>query len=178
MFLLPYYPPPFANFEYILWLTINYPTHLQENSITTKTAGITNTISGVGGGCGGGGRNFSRCTTAAIIFIFKNSTNNNKNILKAPSILPKEYRKGQDIFCNVIVRLRHNLSSYDCEIIVKVAIVVCIIAVQIKTIELQTTISTKGTNNIFNMISPASTCMGTIHKYYEKIKDATEERKP
>ena len=112
------------------------------------------------------------------IYLLSPTTNNNKNILKAPSILPKEYRKGQDISCKAIVRLRHNLTSYDCEIIVKVAIVVCIIAVQIKTIELQTTISTKGTNNIFNMISPASTCMGTIHKYYEKIKDATEERKP
>ena len=28
------------------------------------------------------------------------------------------------------------------------------------------------------MISPASTCMGTISKYYEKLKDATGDRKP
>ena len=29
-----------------------------------------------------------------------------------------------------------------------------------------------------NMLSPASTCTGTIWKYYEKLKDATNERKP
>ena len=28
------------------------------------------------------------------------------------------------------------------------------------------------------MLSPASTCTGTIRKYYEKLKDATSERKP
>lgn len=30
-------------------------------------------------------------------------------------------------------------------------------------------------NNI--MLSPSSTCTGTIKKYYEKLKDATSERK-
>ncbi len=28
------------------------------------------------------------------------------------------------------------------------------------------------------MLSPASTCTGTLWKYYEKLKDATNERKP
>ena len=28
-----------------------------------------------------------------------------------------------------------------------------------------------------NMLSPSSTCTGTIKKYYEKLKDATSERK-
>ena len=28
------------------------------------------------------------------------------------------------------------------------------------------------------MISPSSNCTGTIRKYYEKLKDATQERKP
>ncbi len=30
----------------------------------------------------------------------------------------------------------------------------------------------------YKMLSPASTCTGTIWKYYEKLKDATSERKP
>ena len=184
MFLLPSYPSSLTKFEYRLWLRINHHKNLEGNSTTKKTVGIINTISGVKGGCGGGGRNFSRCTTAAIIFIFKHDTNNSKNlirnVLKASNILQKEYRKEQDSSCMVIIRLINNPTSYDCEIIIKVAIVVCIIAVEnVKTIELQTTNSINDTNkNIFNMISPASTCMGTVHKYYQKFKDATEDPKP
>jgi hypothetical protein len=30
---------------------------------------------------------------------------------------------------------------------------------------------------IDNMLSPSSTCTGTIKKYYEKLKDATSEQK-
>ena len=134
--------------------------------------------------CGGGGRGCSRCTTAANIFIFKRSTEDNQNLTKSKvnfiSILTQECRKEVNYACIIITPINNTSSFYYCRKNWKVTVsVVRNITLEKFTSKLRTIISIKeSTNYVFKMISPASTCMGTIHKYYEKIKDAVEDPKP
>jgi len=196
MFLSSYHPSStLRNVNYGLWFAINCLTIIQTNKISKNIAvKITNIISGIQGDCGGGGRRCSCCcTTAAIIFILKNIAidhkNLSKNILKSPisfTVLNK---------CAIIILQRDDPNSYNqkTQSNIKCVVIVCIKRIinnyhyyyhnnllELKLKQQLTTISIQKItqNNFINMISPASTCMGTIHKYYEKIKDAVDEPKP
>ena len=184
MCLLSQYPLPIINVAYGFGFALN-DQFSHEKSKNDKTS-ITNTnnISGVERDCGGGGRKYSRrCTTAAIILIFETVTNNFMTHSKTK--------------CDVIITIqlqKDNLKLYDttnvvttnCEIPNHCIIIISIqiLTYNFKIFELQqqtpktVSIQERTILYILIMISPASTCMGTVHKYYEKIKDAVDDKKP
>lgn len=181
------------DFKFYLWFAINCLANTSNDKIYKNTVvENTNIISGALGGCGGGGRKCScRCTTAAIIFIFKNITTDDKTL--SNNISESTFSSILTNQCVVTFSQRDNLNfysfKYQCN--AKCVVIVCKILLinnyynhnqlpELKLKQQTTTISIQKTSetSISNMISPASTCMGTIHKYYEKIKDAVDDTKP
>ena len=198
MFLSSYHPSStLRNVKYGLWFAINCLTIIQTNEILKNIAAkTTNIISGIQGDCGGGGRRKCRCccTTAAIIFILKNITTDHKNLSKNNLESPISFTVQTE--CAIIISQGEDPDFYNhkTQNTIKCVIIVCIKRVinyyhyyhhnnlfELKLKQPLTTISIqKITQNIFIMrcISPEATCMGTIHKYYEKIKDAVDEPQP
>ena len=130
MFLSSYHPSStFLDVKYYLWFAINCLTNISKDKISKNTVvKNTNIISGVQGGCGGGGRKCScRCTTAAIIFIFKNITTDDKTLRK--NISKSTFSSIVTIQCVVTFSQRDNLNfysfKYQCN--VKRVVIVCII---------------------------------------------------
>ena len=177
MCLLSHHLLAIINVVYGFYFTLNDQLFHEKSNEAKTSITNTNNISRVERDCGGGGRNYSRrCTTAAIILIFETITNN----FMTPS------KKKCDVIITIQLQ-RDNPKLYD----TKNVVTNCIINISIQVLtykfnifELQqptpktVSIQERTILLILNMISPASTCMGTIHKYYEKIKDAVEDPKP
>ena len=184
------------NVEYDSCIIIYQSGYSYADEHYKKIIKATDTIPGIENDCGGGGRRCScYCTTAAIILIFETLTNNDQSLIiqylfylifykiKKNCDLtnqPKDNRK-------LLHRFKTKTSVHFVQIInpcAKVILISCtniqfelklrqkpIIAANISIQEITFKL-------VLIMISPASTCMGTIHKYYEKIKDAVEDPKP
>ena len=184
MCLLSHYFLPIINVVYGFCFALNDQLSHEKSKKDKTSITNTNNISGVERDCGGGGRKYSRrCTTAAIILIFETITNN---------FMTHSKKK-----CDVIITIqlqRDNPKLYDTKKVVTTNCQIpnhCIINISIQVLTykfnifelLQPTPKTVSIQErtillILNMISPASTCMGTVHKYYEKIKDAVDDKKP
>ena len=184
MCLLSHYLLAIINVVYGFYFALNDQLFHEKSNEAKTSITNTNNISRVERDCGGGGRNNSRrCTTAAIILIFETITNN----FMTPS------KKKCDVIITIQLQ-RDNPKLYDTKNVVTTNCQIpnhCIINISIQVLtykfnifELQqptpktVSIQERTILLILNMISPASTCMGTIHKYYEKIKDAVEDPKP
>ena len=184
MCLLSHYFLPIINVVYGFCFALNDQLSHEKSKKDKTSIKNTNNISGVERDCGGGGRKYSRrCTTAAIILIFETITNN---------FMTHSKKK-----CDVIITIQlqrdnpklhdtTNVVTTNCEIPNHCIIIISIqiLTYNFKIFELQqqtpktVSIQERTILYILNMISPASTCMGTVHKYYEKIKDAVDDKKP
>ena len=173
-----------------------YDSHAYQNF--KKTISICDNILGAEEDCGGGGRRCScYCTTAAIILIFKTLMNNDQlqnskysyfrifyKIKKNCALTNQLHKTDNPTSFN---RYNTELRFYFVKAFNPCAEITFINSTNIQfelklrqkpTIAENISIQKITYNLILIMISPASTCMGTIHKYYEKIKDAVEDPKP